>query len=156
MRSFWNFAVTRILGEMRDELRRLDYLTRTQRSKVSEDDRGVPALADDELEWVVPLEPLSLEGTVAADGDDTSALVDSVAEPRDPIAELELRDAVDRAGDRLPRHVRQIVAKRDIEGYTNAEVAEALDLSPGRVSQLRDAAFAKMRGHIGDSLRDAA
>src|SRR5918995_4504232 len=29
-RSFWSFAFTRILGEMRDELRRFDHLTRDQ------------------------------------------------------------------------------------------------------------------------------
>jgi hypothetical protein len=45
---------------------------------------------------------------------------------------------------------------RDLEGCTNAELAEALAVVDGRVSQLRGDAFDRMRGHIGDSLVDAA
>ncbi len=34
-RSFWTFAFKRILGEMKDELRRFDHLTREQRERTS-------------------------------------------------------------------------------------------------------------------------
>ena len=157
-RSFWSFAFTRILGEMRDELRRFDHLTRTQRAKVLEDEQGVKSFADQGLEWVVPHEPVSIDATFAPVDDpvETSSLGDAIPEARDPIAELELRDAVFRAGACLPERVRLILVKRDLGGYSNDELAQQLDLSGGRVSQLRNAGFEKMRGHIGDSLRDVA
>ena len=55
-RSFWRFAFIRILGEMRDELRRFDHLTRDQRARVIEDDQGRLSLDGDEVDWIVPLE----------------------------------------------------------------------------------------------------
>jgi RNA polymerase sigma factor (sigma-70 family) len=157
-RSFWSFAFTRILGEMRDELRRFDHLTRTQRAKVVEDEQGTQAFADQDLEWVAPHEPVSLDATfaIADDAVDPSSLSEAIPEARDHIAELELRDAVFRAGACLPERVRLILVKRDLEGYSNDELAQELELSRGRVSQLRNAGFEKMRGHIGDSLRDVA
>lgn len=157
-RSFWSFACTRILGEMRDELRRVDHLTRTQRARVVEDEGGEKSFGNRELEWVLPHEPISLDASLAeADGQaDRASLTHAIAEARDPIAELELRDAVLRASACLPERVRLILLKRDLEGYSNDELAEELELSHGRVSQLRNAGFEKMRGHIGDSLRDVA
>jgi RNA polymerase sigma factor (sigma-70 family) len=157
-RSFWSFAFTRILGEMRDELRRFDHLTRTQRARVVEDENGAKSFVDQELEWLAPHGPVSLDATFAQTDDavDPSPLGDVVAESRDPIAELELRDALYRASACLPHRARLILVKRDLEGYSNDELAKALDLSHGRVSQLRNAGFEKMRGHIGDSLRDVA
>src|SRR5881409_1386183 len=48
-RSFWSFAFTRILGEMRDELRRFDHLTRSQRAIVTDDDTGELLLLEERL-----------------------------------------------------------------------------------------------------------
>src|SRR5437870_2672848 len=58
--SFWNFAFKRILGEMRDELRRFDHLTRKQRAMVAEDGSGNLLLREEGLEWINPEEPVSL------------------------------------------------------------------------------------------------
>jgi RNA polymerase sigma factor (sigma-70 family) len=157
-RSFWRFAFIRILGEMRDELRRFDHLTRDQRASVIEDDQGRLSLDGDEVDWIVPLQAVPLEAVIdnGVPGEDSRCVADLIQDTRDDIEEFELRDAVSRASARLPRRTRLIVEKRDLEGYTNLELAAALGVVEGRVSQLRGNAFDRMRGHIGDSLVDAA
>src|SRR6059058_6154943 len=82
-RSFWSFACTKILGEMRDELRRLDHLTRDQRAMVTEAPSGELAVDDESLSWINPQEPLPLDATVATeDGEETRPIVELIEEPR--------------------------------------------------------------------------
>lgn len=156
-RSFWGFAFIKIVGEMRDELRRFDHLTRNQRARVFEDERGELAIEREGLDWMNPQEPLSLDATVATGGDEDSCpLVDLVEEPHDPISAFELRDAVCRAGATLPERTRFVFVKTELEGYSNGELADAFEITQGRASQLRTAAFEKLRKEIGGSLLDAA
>jgi RNA polymerase sigma factor (sigma-70 family) len=155
-RSFWSFACTKILGEMRDELRRFDHLTRDQRAMVTEHASGELALEEENLNWINPQEPLPLDATVAnGDGEDAS-IGDLIEEPRNPIDDFELRDAFCRASAELPERHRFVVVKREIEGFSNTELAEAFDVTEGRASQLRGAALEQMRDQIGDSFVDAA
>jgi RNA polymerase sigma factor (sigma-70 family) len=156
-RSFWSFACTKILGEMRDELRRLDHLTRDQRALVIEAPNGELALEEESLSWINPQEPLPLDATVSTeDGEDARPIVESIEEPRNPIDDFELRDAFCRAGADLPERERFVFVKREIEGFSNIELAEAFDVTEGRASQLRGAALEQMRDQIGDSFLDAA
>ena len=97
-RSFWSFACTKILGEMRDELRRFDHLTRDQRAMVTEDASGELALGEENLSWINPHEPLPLDATLATeDGEPARSVADLIEEPRNPIDYFELRDAFCRA-----------------------------------------------------------
>jgi RNA polymerase sigma factor (sigma-70 family) len=155
--SFWSFACTRILGEMRDELRRLDHLTRDQRAMVTQGANGELAIDEENLNWINPQEPLPLDATVATeDGEDARSMVDLIEEPRNPIDDFELRDAFCRAGADLGERELFVVVKREIEGFSNMELAEAFDVTEGRASQLRGAALEQMRDQIGDSFLDAA
>jgi RNA polymerase sigma factor (sigma-70 family) len=156
-RSFWSFACTKILGEMRDELRRLDHLTRDQRAMVTEASTGELTIEEEGLNWINPQEPLPLDATIATeDGEDTRPIVELIEEPRNPIDDFELRDAFCRAGADLQERERFVVVKREIEGFSNIELAEAFDVTEGRASQLRGAALDQMRDQIGDSFLDAA
>jgi len=156
-RSFWTFACTKILGEMRDELRRLDHLTRDQRAMVTEAPTGELAIEDEGLSWINPHEPLPLDATLmTADGENTQPIVDLIEEPRNPIDDFELRDAFCRAGADLRERERFVFVKRELEGFSNTELAEAFDVTEGRASQLRGAALEQMRDQIGDSFLDAA
>jgi RNA polymerase sigma factor (sigma-70 family) len=156
-RSFWSFACTKILGEMRDELRRFDHLTRDQRAMVTEDASGELALGEENLRWINPQEPLPLDAPVAReDGEVARSIVDLIEEPRNPIDDFELRDAFCRAGADLGERELFAVVKREIEGFSNMELAEAFDVTEGRASQLRGAALEQMRDQIGDSFLDAA
>lgn len=156
-RSFWSFACTKILGEMRDELRRFDHLTRDQRAMVTEDASGELALGEENLSWINPQEPLPLDATVAnEDGEVARSIVDLIEEPRNPIDDFELRDAFCRASADLQERELFVIVKREIEGFSNLELAEAFDVTEGRASQLRGAALEQMRDQIGDSFLDAA
>jgi RNA polymerase sigma factor (sigma-70 family) len=156
-RSFWSFACTKILGEIRDELRRLDHLTRNQRALVTESPTGELSIEEEALNWINPQEPLPLDATVVTDdGMDVRAIVDLIEEPRNPIEDFELRDAFLRAGADLPERERFVLVKRELEGFSNMELAQAFDVTEGRASQLRGAALEQMRDQIGDSFLDAA
>jgi RNA polymerase sigma factor (sigma-70 family) len=155
--SFWNFAFNRILGEMRDELRRWDHLTRDQRAMVAEKGNGELTVDDEDLSWINPLEPVPLDAPLALDdGESAPAIVDVLEEPNDPIEGLELRDAFCRATAALPERERFVLVKRELEGYSNTELADAFDVTEGRASQLRGAAIEHARDEIGDSFLDAA
>lgn len=156
-RSFWSFAFKRILGEMKDDLRRLDHLTRDQRALVGEHANGELTICDEEVGWINPQEPLPLDATIVSqDGEMAPAIVDMLEEPHNPIEEFELRDAFCRASEALPLRERFVLVKRELEGYTNLELAEAFDVTEGRTSQLRGFALQQMREEIGDSFVDAA
>lgn len=156
-RSFWTFACTKILGEIRDELRRFDHLTRDQRALVTESSTGELAIEEESLCWMNPQEPLPLDATVASDdGDNAQPIVDLIEEPHDPIENFELRDAFLRAGADLSARERFILVKRELEGFSNMELARAFRVTEGRASQLRGSALDQMRDQIGDSFVDAA
>jgi RNA polymerase sigma factor (sigma-70 family) len=156
-RSFWSFAFKRILGEMKDDLRRLDHLTRDQRALVAEAPTGELTVESEDVAWMNPQEPLPLDATIVSDdGDSAPAIVDLIEEPRNPIEDFELRDAFCRASKALPERERLVLVKRELEGYSNMELAEAFDVTEGRTSQLRGSALEQMREQIGDSFVDAA
>jgi len=155
-RSFWTFACTKILGEIRDELRRFDHLTRDQRALVTESSSGELAIEEESLCWLNPQEPLPLDATVAGDGDNAQPIVDLIEEPRDPIENFELRDAFFRAWADLTDRERFVLLKRELEGFSNMELARAFRVTEGRASQLRGSALDQMRDQIGDSFVDAA
>jgi RNA polymerase sigma factor (sigma-70 family) len=156
-RSFWTFACTKILGEMKDELRRLDHLTRDQRALVTEAPSGELAIEDESLNWMNPHEPLPLDATIATEqGEETRQIVDMIEEPRNAIENFELRDAFLRAGADLPERELFVLVKREIEGFSNMELAEAFAVTEGRASQLRGMALDRMREQIGDAFVDAA
>lgn len=155
-RSFWKFAFARIVGEMRDELRRFDHLTRTQRRIVAVDESGQLSLDRTDWKWVNPEEPLPLDASLATGGDESKPVVDLIEAEQNPIDTLEFRDAFTRAGADLSARELLAFVKRELEGYSNLELAEAFDVSEGRASQLRGAAADRMREHIGDSFLDAS
>ena len=156
-RSFWTYACTRIIGEMRDELRRLDHLTRNQRALLTEDEDGRLTVGEENLKWINPYEPLPLDASVETKQDgDPSSIVDLVEGRNDPIENFELRDAFLRAGADLSERELFVLVKRELEGYSNSEVADAFAVTEGRASQLRGAAIDSMREQIGDAFVDAA
>ena len=124
---------------------------------VTEAATGELALEDESLSWINPQEPLPLDATVTReDGEEARPIVDLIEEPRNPIEEFELRDAFCRASAGLSERARFVLIKRELEGYSNTELADAFDVTEGRASQLRGSAVDQMRKEIGDSFQDAA
>jgi len=117
---------------------------------------GELAIQEENLNWINPQEPLPLDATITSDDGDDRPIVELIEEPRNPIEEFELRDAFLRAGAYLDERERFVVVKREIEGFSNMELAEAFEVTEGRASQLRGSALDQMRDQIGDSFVDAA
>jgi RNA polymerase sigma factor (sigma-70 family) len=123
---------------------------------VTEAPDGQFALEDESLSWINPQEPLPLDATISGTDGDEGPIAELIEEPRNPIEEFELLDAFRRAGADLPERARFVLVKREIEGYSNLELANAFEVTEGRASQLRAAALEQMRGQIGDSFLDVA
>ena len=68
----------------------------------------------------------------------------------------ELQDALHRASADLPDRAQFVLMMREISGYQNRDLAEALGITEARASQLVGDALEQMREHIGDSFLDAA
>ena len=64
------------------------------------------------------------EGTVESLDEELNA-------PRVPVSEVELKVALERALDRLPGGMRQVLVLHDVEGYTHEEIGTALGVAPG-------------------------
>ena len=96
------------------------------------------------LDDVLPA--FDVDGRHAAPVADWSACVD------DPCRRTELRLAMSSAIDELPAHYRAALVLRDVEGWSCAEVAEALRLSVGNVKARVHRARLFVRKRLSESL----
>lgn len=142
--DFWTYAIRRVIGAIRDDLRRVDYLTRTQRRGVHLTDQGTLEWDDPEaFALAAPTPPVAFEGLALDDLEgDRFGTVDPGYE------EFDLRDALDQALADLPQRERFIVTSVDLEGFTEKSVGELLGVTEGRVSQLRTQAFLRLRNAL--------
>jgi RNA polymerase sigma factor (sigma-70 family) len=124
-------------------------MTCNQRASVVTDDAGRLLPGEKARDWVDPQEPASLDATIAGEAETGRTLGDLVEEAHDQIDEFELLDVFRRATAYLPPRVRLLFVKRELEGYSNGEVARALSISEGRASQLQTAGISQMRTQSG-------
>ncbi len=66
-----------------------------------------------------------------------------------------LRIALERALQRLPAGMRQVLVLHDVEGYTHDEIADALGITPGTSKSQLFKARAKMREMLSTSPRES-
>jgi RNA polymerase sigma-70 factor (ECF subfamily) len=76
--------------------------------------------------------------------------------PEDVLLSAEARTLVLAAIAELPSQQRQVITLRDVEGWTSAEVREALDLSEGNQRVLLHQARSKVRARLESYLDEAA
>jgi RNA polymerase sigma factor for flagellar operon FliA len=176
--KFETFAVSRIKGAIIDELRSLDWVPRSVRSKARDVEKTHSQLenrlgrAPSEEEMAVKLgvtvddfrntlleiansSVLALDDlwTVAdADGGQVS-LLDTIRDPHavDPeeaIDTVELKDRLAEAIESLPDRERLVIALYYYETLTLREIGEVLGVTESRVSQLHTKAVLGMRSHL--------
>ena len=171
--SFPGYAATRIRGAIVDELRSLDWASRSVRRRARQVDEARNTLAvtlgrvatDAEVasalgmglaELTAHEEDLSRASVMSLDGYDDASLGDvlpsagptpvDVIEQRERIAYLQ--DAV----AELPERLRVVVQGYFYDDLPMADIAEQLGVTESRVSQLRAEAVALMRGALTTAL----
>lgn len=178
--KFESYAIPRIKGSMLDELRKLDWIPRSIRSKTRElekviaeleHEKGRPAL-DEEisqrlnisledyfnlLKEVSSVSLLSLDSAIFTDEGNKGELHNVIedkeeAEPDEAINRDELKELIIRAIDDLPETERLVIALYYYEELTLKEIGQVLQLSESRISQIHTKTILSLRGKFRGAL----
>ena len=183
--KFETYAIARIKGAIIDELRALDWVPRSVRSRAREIERAVAELesklgrapddaeiagkvgiSTDELEE--SLTEISRTSIAALDelwtvsqGGDQVALIDTIEDetlpdPQSALSATELREAIGEAIARLPEREKLVVTLYYYEELTLREIGEVLGLTESRVSQLHTKAILRLKSRLGAPARPSA
>ncbi len=165
---FSTFAERRIKGAILDSLRNLDFLPRNVRTRLKALDAAVNELAgklgrkptvqeiidnteysEEDIYRLMGLQEnekmLSLDETVG-DGDDTSLGLT----PEDEVMKTNLIERMAEEIDKLSEKERQVVTLYYYEELTMKEVAEVLNITESRVSQIHTSATQKLKRRLKD------
>jgi RNA polymerase sigma factor for flagellar operon FliA len=176
--KFETYAIARIKGAIIDELRAIDWVPRSVRSKARDVEKAITTLETrlrrtptetelaDELGVKVTdlrntLMQMSLVSVVALDeslgGEDSErqALVDTLQDPRaaDPEAsyqDVELRQLLAQAINRMSEREKTVVVLYYFEGMTLAQIGQVLGVTESRVCQLHTKAVLGLRAKMAD------
>lgn len=173
--SFNTYAERRIKGAILDSLRNLDFLPRNVRTRLKNLNSAVNELAsklgrkptvqeiidntdydEEDIYRLMGLQEnekmLSLDETVG-DGEETS-LIDFVRStgltPEDEVMKANLIERMAEEIDKLSDKERQVVTLYYYEELTMKEVAEVLDVTESRVSQIHSSAMEKLKRRLKD------
>jgi len=184
--KFETFAMARIRGAIIDELRSLDWVPRSVRTRARQIERAIALLerelmraptdaeiakklgvSKDELED--SLREISRTSVAALDelwspssGGDQIALIDTIEDGSgpDPESSLELteiKEALAEAISVLPEREKLVVTLYYYEELTLREIGEVLGVTESRVSQLHTKAILRLKAHLaGAAPRETA
>jgi RNA polymerase sigma factor for flagellar operon FliA len=184
--KFETYAVSRIKGSIIDELRSLDWVPRSVRSKARDIEKACTLLenrlhrapTDEEIaeelhisltDFRQALTQISTTSVVAldelfpvsgTDGDQT-ALIDTLEDPKadDPARMLdlsEIRSRLAAAIDALPEREKTVISLYYYENLTLREIGEVLGVTESRISQLHTKAILRLKGRLRDEIEPAA
>ena len=184
--KFETYAIPRIRGAIIDELRSLDWVPRSVRTRARQIERAIAVLerelmrapTDDEIAKKLGIEPEELEDSlreisrtsVAAldelwspmGGGDQIALIDTIEDgsgpdPESSLEQTEIREALAEAISSLPEREKLVVTLYYYEELTLREIGEVLGVTESRVSQLHTKAILRLKAHLaGGAAREPA
>jgi RNA polymerase sigma factor FliA len=176
--KFETFAMTRIRGAIIDELRSLDWVPRSVRSRAREIEAAQVKLehelqrapSEAELATKLGIDEEELQSslleianssvyaldelwTVSDSSGDQVSLLDTISDPRadDPQESLDSSEIKDRLTDAigsLPEREQLVVALYYYETLTLREIGEVLGVTESRVSQLHTKAVMRLKSHL--------
>jgi len=176
--KFATYAITRIRGAIIDELRALDWVPRSVRTRAREIERCNAKLegrlrhapTDEEMAAELGISPrdfqdalLQISGStiVALDelwsGSDSTgdqfSLLDTIPDDRAPdphllVDQSELRDRIADAIAALPEREKLVIALYYYENLTLREIGEVIGVTESRVSQLHTKAVLRLRSKL--------
>ena len=176
--KFETFAMTRIRGAIIDELRSLDWVPRSVRSRAREIEAAQSKL-EHELQRAPSEEELSVKlgmsiedlqsslleianssvyaldelWTVSDSSGDQVSLLDTIpdegaADPQEALDTSEVKDRLTEAIGSLPEREQLVVALYYYEHLTLREIGEVLGVTESRVSQLHTKAVMRLKSHL--------
>ena len=175
--KFETYAIARIKGAIIDELRALDWVPRSVRSRAREIERAIAELeaklgiapTDEQIAEKIGITVEELEDSltdisrssiaaldelwsVSGDGDQVS-LMDTIEDttgprPADVLDETEMREALADAIARLPEREKLVVTLYYYEELTLREIGEVLGVTESRVSQLHTKAILRLKARL--------
>ena len=176
--KFETFAMTRIRGAIIDELRSLDWVPRSVRSRAREIEAAQAKLehelqrAPSEAELAARLDVSEEElqtslleianssvyaldelWTVSDSSGDQVSLLDTIADdraadPQEALASTEVKDLLTEAIGGLPEREQLVVALYYYENLTLREIGEVLGVTESRVSQLHTKAVMRLKSSL--------
>jgi len=176
--KFETYAIARIRGAIIDELRAMDWVPRSVRSRARAIERAIGELeaksgraptdaeisgklgiSEDELEESLSeiarssIAALDELWTVSGSGGDQIALIDTIEDERAPdpqatLSQSELKDAIADAIARLPEREKLVVTLYYYEELTLREIGEVLGVTESRVSQLHTKAILRLKARL--------
>ncbi|MDQ2631168.1 MAG: RNA polymerase sigma factor WhiG [Actinomycetota bacterium] len=176
--KFETFAMTRIRGAIIDELRSLDWVPRSVRSRAREIEAAQAKLEHElqrapteaELASKLNMTEEELQGalleianssvyaldelwTVSDSSGDQVSLLDTIADegaadPQEALATTEVKDRLTEAIGGLPEREQLVVALYYYENLTLREIGEVLGVTESRVSQLHTKAVMRLKSHL--------
>src|SRR6202163_1556201 len=179
--KFETYAIARIKGAIIDELRAMDWVPRSVRSRAREIERAIGELerqlhrapTDEEISKKVGISVSELEDslteisrssiaaldelwTVSSSGGDQIALIDTIEDadapdPQSSLSATEMREAIGEAIARLPEREKLVVTLYYYEELTLREIGEVLGVTESRVSQLHTKAILRLKARLAGS-----
>jgi RNA polymerase sigma factor FliA len=176
--KFETYAVARIRGAIIDELRALDWVPRSVRSRARDIERAIAELekkhmrapTDGEIAAKVGITQEELETSlseigrtsiaaldelwsISSSGGDQVALIDTIEdtsepEPQSALAQTELKEALGEGIARLPEREKLVVTLYYYEELTLREIGEVLGVTESRISQLHTKAILRLRARF--------
>jgi RNA polymerase sigma factor for flagellar operon FliA len=181
--KFETFAIARIKGAIIDELRSLDWVPRSVRSRARDIERAMAELErvlhraptdaevaeklgmteeelDDTLTDISRSSIAALDElwTISGSSGDQVSLIDTIEDtsgpdPQGALAQTELRDALGDAIARLPEREKLVVTLYYYEELTLREIGDVLGVTESRVSQLHTKAILRLKARLAGGAR---
>jgi RNA polymerase sigma factor FliA len=179
--KFETYAIARIKGAIIDELRAMDWVPRSVRSRAREIERAIGELeaklgtapTDEQIAAKVGITVEELEESLAeiarssiaaldelwtvsgGDGDQI-ALIDTIEDadapdPQRSLSQTEMKEAIADAIARLPEREKLVVTLYYYEELTLREIGEVLGVTESRVSQLHTKAILRLKARLSGS-----
>ena len=176
--KFETYAISRIKGSIIDELRSMDWVPRSVRSRARDIERAIAELearlgrapTDEEISGKLGMTEEELNDsltdisrssiaaldelwTVSSSGGDQIAMIDTIEDteapdPQSSLAHTEMKEAIADSIARLPEREKLVVTLYYYEELTLREIGEVLGVTESRVSQLHTKAILRLKARL--------